>query len=43
MIIVFVRSEDNKSDPMTKNVPKNVMQDHTGEYLGNAEEIEQVN
>ena len=43
MIIVFVRSEDNKSDPMTKNVPKNIMLEHTGKYLGNMDEIEWVN
>ena len=40
MVIVFVKSEENKSNPMTKNVPRNIMKQHTEQYLGNVDEIE---
>lgn len=42
MVIVFVKSEENKSDPMTKNVPRNIMKQHTEQYLGNVDEIERT-
>ena len=36
--VVFVRSEDNRSDIFTKNVAKDLMNDHT-HYLGKEEEM----
>ena len=39
MEIVFVRSEENKSDIFTKNVPRETMKKQSEEYLGEEDEI----
>ena len=40
MEIVFVRSEENKSDIFTKNVPRETMRKQTENYLGIESEIQ---
>ena len=40
MKIVFVRSGDNKSDPMTKNTPRAITEKHLGPYQGEASDID---
>ena len=40
MKIVFVRSEDNSSDPMTKNTHRAIMEKHLGPDQGEAGDID---
>ena len=40
--VVFVRSEENKSDIFTKNVSAEIMKKHT-EYVGTEEDITKEN
>jgi hypothetical protein len=37
--IIFVRSEDNISDPFTKNTPGNIYEEHTAEFVAQKEQM----
>ena len=37
--IIFVRSEDNLSDPFTKNTPSSIYKMHTGEFVAQKEQM----
>ena len=37
--IIFVRSEDNISDPFTKNTPSSIYEKHTAEFVAQKEQM----
>ena len=37
--IIFVRSEENISDPITKNTPSSIYEKHTAEFVAQKEQM----
>ena len=37
--IIFVRSEENISDPFTKNTPSSIYEKHTAEFVAQKEQM----